>query len=353
MERSRAIEVLLVCDRPSWAYDSIARSLVKHNRDPSLELEIFHLKGREDALRRRARHYDAVFALGWQLLGSLGDGAVHDSLPFLDPSRTLTGIHSHHAFDDGGTLPERDVRPPAGLVEFLRRYRAVNAVSRRLADLFSGSGLTGVAYTPNGVDTELFRPIRAISEQGSLRVGFSGSKKHDWRKGVTEFIAPAASAPGLELRVAMPAEGLHVPLERMPEFYNEIDVYVCASSSEGFSLSVLEAAATGRPLISTRVGGSVELIEHGVNGFLVDREVEAIGEKLLLLRDDRELARRMGSESRRIVEERWSWKLRAPAWLEFIRRSVPEPRPRSRGGWIERAASRLARGVREDVQRRS
>ena len=38
----------------------------------------------------------------------------------------------------------------------------------------------------------------------------------------------------------------------MPKFYNKLDIY-CASSSEGFSLSVLEASATGIPVISTKV----------------------------------------------------------------------------------------------------
>jgi glycosyltransferase involved in cell wall biosynthesis len=344
------MKVLLLCDRPSWAYDSIARSLVRHNHDPSLELDVFHLKRREDELRKRARRYDSVFALGWQLLGTLEGGAVRETLSFLRPARTLTGIHSHHAFDDGRTLPDRDVPPPPALIEFLRRYRRVNAVSRRLARLFSAAGLSDVSYTPNGVDTDLFRPLRPISGTPPLRVGFSGSRKHDWRKGVSEFITPAASLDGVELHVAMPAEGKHVPQDRMPAFYNQIDVYVCASSSEGFSLSLLEAAATGRPLVSTRVGGSEELIEEGVNGFFVDRTVEAIREKLLLLRDDRELARRMGEASRRIVEERWSWTLRAPAWLRFIRESTLQAGLPT-AGWFERAASRLGLGSRRSMPR--
>lgn len=304
------MRVLLVCDRPNWAYDSIARALVKHNDDPALELEVFHAKDRARDLKKVRKDYDGIFVLGWQLLEPLG---------FLDRRRTLTGIHSHHSFDERATQPDRSVPPPRKLVKLLSRYRGVNAVSRRLAELFAASGLDDVVYTPNGVDAELFRSTAEIRSDGPLRVGFSGSRKHDWRKGVTEFIEPAADVAGVELRVAMPAEGSYVPLEKMPGFYNGVDAYVCASSSEGFSLSVLEAAASGRPIVSTRVGGSEDLIEDGVNGFLVDRDVDAIREKLVLLRDDRELARRMGAANRRIVEERWSWDHRAPAWLHFIR----------------------------------
>jgi glycosyltransferase involved in cell wall biosynthesis len=317
------VRVLLVCDRPNWAYDAIARALVKHNRDAELELDVFHLKGREDELRAAAAGYDGVFVLGWQLLAEL-NRRVRPRLRFLDRRRTLTGIHSHHSFDGRMTQPDRSVPPPRKLVRHLARFRGVNAVSRRLADLFRDAGLD-VVYTPNGVDTELFRPTSEIAAGGPLQVGFSGSRKHDWRKGVSEFIEPAAAVPGVELRIAMPGDELYVPLEEMPAFYNSVDVYVCASSSEGFSLSVLEAAATGRPVVSTRVGGCEELIEDGVNGFLVDRDVEAIRDKLVLLRDDRALARAMGAAARRIVEERWSWELRSEAWLDFIRGHL-EPR---------------------------
>lgn len=307
------MRVLLVSDRPNWAYAAIAHALVKHNDDPELELDTFHVKGRERELKKAAKRYDGVFVLGWQLL---------DLASSLDPARTLTGIHSHHAWDDRRTQPDASVAPPPGLVARLARYRGVNAVSDRLAGLFRDAGLHDVEYTPNGVDTELFRPMAPISADGPLRVGFSGSVKHDWRKGVTEFIEPAAAIDGVSLRVAMPTDGTYVPLDEMPGFYNAVDAYVCASSSEGFSLSVLEAAASGRPVVSTRVGGSEDLVEDGVNGFLVDRDVEAIREKLVLLRDDRALAARMGAESRRLVEERWSWTRRAPAWLSFIRQSL-------------------------------
>jgi glycosyltransferase involved in cell wall biosynthesis len=321
------VKVLLVCDRPNWAYDAIARALVKHNGDDELELAVFHLKGREHELRGAAGGFDGVFVLGWQLLADLDD-RIKPRLRYLERSRTLTGIHSHHSFDNRMTQPDRSVVPPPALVRFLARFPGVNAVSRRLTGLFRDAGLD-VAYTPNGVDTELFRPASYVAAGDRLRVGFSGSEKHDWRKGISEFIRPAAAVDGIDLRLAMPAEGAYVPLEEMPAFYNSIDVYVCASSSEGFSLSVLEAAASGRPIVSTRVGGSEELIEDGVNGFLVDRDVEAIREKLVLLRDDRELARSMGAAGRRIVEERWSWERRAPAWLDFIRDHI-EPRTTGR-----------------------
>jgi len=105
----------------------------------------------------------------------------------------------------------------------------------------------------------------------------------------------------------------------MPGFYNGIDVYLCASSSEGFSLSVLEAAACGRPIISTNVGGCEELIRNGENGFLVERDVDAIVEKLLFFKGHRDALRSMGEAARDIIETDWGWEQRAPGWINFIR----------------------------------
>ncbi len=331
--------VLIVCDRPNWAYDAIAKALVKCNDDPSLHFDVAYIKGGEVPLETIHKDYDVVFVMGWQLLGEIRkgpfnnllaqwlpfpDAKIVERLSFLDPKRTLTGIHSHHAWDSRQTQPDNNVLPPQNLIEFLQRYRGVNAVSQRLYDLFRQAGLTNVVYTPNGVDVELFKPEAEINLDGPLRVGFSGNKKHDWRKGITQFIEPACDLPGVELRLAMPQEEHYVPLEEMPQFYNEIDVYLCASSSEGFSLSVLEASACGRPVISTRVGGSEELIIEGVNGFLVDRDVQAIREKIEYFLARRDKVREMGAANRKIAAEKWSWERRAPAWLSFIKSHLPE-----------------------------
>lgn len=314
-------KVLLVCDRPYWAYDSIARALIKHNPYKELFLETFFIKGGTD-LRSVVEDYDMVFMLGWQLAGELQFLRVKKQFPFLDLSRVLTGIHSHHAWDNRATNPGENVSPPKRLVRFLNQFHAVNAVSFRLCSLFKEAGLRNVFYTPNGVDTDIFRPVKPLFSTGKLRAGYSGSLKHDWRKGITEFMEPACEKAGIDLIKAMPTDDHYVPLDSMPQFYNEIDVYLCASSSEGFSLSVLEAAACGRPVISTRVGGCEDLIVDGENGFLVDRNVDAIADKLKVLDENRELLIRMGRRNRAIVEERWSWAIRSEDWIKFIEENM-------------------------------
>jgi len=164
-------------------------------------------------------------------------------------------------------------------------------------------------------------PTNPLCRQDELVVGYSGSLKHDWRKGITEFIEPACRKAGVRLKKAMLADGHYVPHSEMASFYNEIDVYLCASSSEGFSLSVLEAAACGRPVISTRVGGCVDLIQDGENGFLVDRDVDVIAAKLKQLKDQPVKVRSMGEAIRTTIENHWTWEQRAQDWIKFIQSS--------------------------------
>ena len=119
----------------------------------------------------------------------------------------------------------------------------------------------------------------------------------------------------------MPQED-YVVLEAMPQFYNQIDVYLCASSSEGFSLSVLEASACGRPIVSTKISGCEELIIDNYNGFFVKRELDDIVSKLEHLHQNRNQLVEMGMNNRSEVEKKWSWRVRVEDWISFIQGAV-------------------------------
>lgn len=72
--------------------------------------------------------------------------------------------------------------------------------------------------------------------------------------------------------------------------YHALDAYVVSSRQEGGPKAVLEAMATGVPLISTRVGQATDLVRHGENGFLVDLEnAEALADWTERVAHDRNL----------------------------------------------------------------
>ncbi|MFZ2650220.1 MAG: glycosyltransferase family 4 protein [Burkholderiaceae bacterium] len=316
--------VLIVTDKPGWAYDTIAKGLVRYNNNEGLVLDIAAASVDMAFIEREHHRYDLVFPLGWtEIIAKQKKHAYAQRLPFLDRGRLITGIHSHRSWDDYASLPDYTPAPPPALLAELSRLRGINIISRRLYETFRTAGLTNIVLTENGVDTELFRPARPVPTERSapLIVGFSGSKdiaKHDTLKGFSEFIQPLGSIPNVRVRV-LGGRGIdQVKRADMPALYNDIDIYVCASTSEGFSQSVLEAAACARGVLSTRVGGCEDLIEEGRNGYFIPRSLQAIETLVRRLEADRALVARLGENNRRVVLERYAWSIRAADWLRFI-----------------------------------
>lgn len=87
---------------------------------------------------------------------------------------------------------------------------------------------------------------------------------------------------------------------------HESSVYVLPSYREGLPLSVLEAMATGRPIVTTDVPGCRETVEEGVNGFLVPaRSPERLAAAMEHFIVNPEAITRFGNASRRIAQERF------------------------------------------------
>ncbi len=93
-----------------------------------------------------------------------------------------------------------------------------------------------------------------------------------------------------------------------PEFFRRVNVLVQCSRMENLPYSMMEAMAWQRPVIATRVGGLPDLVEDGVNGFLVEPEDDetALAERMSRLAKDRELAVRMGQAGRTKLEKEFT-----------------------------------------------
>jgi glycosyltransferase involved in cell wall biosynthesis len=90
-------------------------------------------------------------------------------------------------------------------------------------------------------------------------------------------------------------------------FYAAFDALVLASGNEGTPVSAIEALASGRPVVATRVGGVPDVVRDGENGFLVEAgDVEAMADRLALLAADPGLSARLGETGRARVLPRYS-----------------------------------------------
>ncbi|MFZ1245075.1 MAG: TIGR03088 family PEP-CTERM/XrtA system glycosyltransferase [Azonexus sp.] len=105
------------------------------------------------------------------------------------------------------------------------------------------------------------------------------------------------------------AELAWLPGERSdtPDIMRGLDCFILPSLGEGISNTILEAMASGLPIIATAVGGNVELVQDGLNGSLVPpANPEALAKAIQGLAQQRESAKRMGEKSRQLVEAQYS-----------------------------------------------
>jgi glycosyltransferase involved in cell wall biosynthesis len=305
--------VLCIVDRPDWAHDRKTRALTTALAGQYRLVTRF----RSEVSDTDIDEAHLVLVYYWLVIDQLSrlKRAFNRAR-----DRLMLGVCSEYELEGTWRRP--------GLRMLSTLPRAIFANNLRLRKQLEATLGREVFYTPNGVDTGFFRPALAPPPAGPLRVGWAGSltNQSSVHRGVREFIAPAVAAvEGAELRLAVREDRWRNPAE-MLEFYQSLDVYVCASRSEGTPNPCLEAAACGVPVVTTRVGNMPELIRDGANGLFVTRNVDDMAAALRRLRDDPELRVRMGGAARASVED-WDWRHQAPRYAEMFQAVLDERLP--------------------------
>lgn len=108
-----------------------------------------------------------------------------------------------------------------------------------------------------------------------------------------------------------------------------IDIGVLCSDTEGFSNTILEYMAYGKPVIATHVGGNPEAVADGDTGCLGKADDPAeLASTLLALATDPQRREAMGRRGRLRVESEFSWERSLKSWDELLRSLVPGKRTR-------------------------
>ena len=95
--------------------------------------------------------------------------------------------------------------------------------------------------------------------------------------------------------------------EKLPDVLAACDVFAQTSEYEGFSFSLLEASAARKPIMSFAVGGNVDIIQDGVNGYMpIWCDIKQYANRLLMLINDKNLRVRLGENAWRICKEKFS-----------------------------------------------
>ena len=126
-------------------------------------------------------------------------------------------------------------------------------------------------------------------------------------------------ADSLQVADAVTFKGF-VSREQMPPLYREADVFVLPSQQEGMSIALLEAMASGLPVIVTETGGTAELVTQGQNGEIVPwSDVPALTQALHNMLNTENARHQMGVESRRRALQ-FGWQVLAARYIELCER---------------------------------
>ena len=101
-----------------------------------------------------------------------------------------------------------------------------------------------------------------------------------------------------------------IPHDKIISYYTDSQVFVFMGRNEGIPRSILEAMACGKPVIAAPNSGIPDVIEDGINGFLVNNnQPNLLAEKIITLLNDKKYRENIGQSARKTIEEKFTWEL--------------------------------------------
>lgn len=223
-----------------------------------------------------------------------------------------------------GYLGERWVRGS-------RKYDFIISTSRWMVEALSDNWPANLLrWIPNGVDTTAFHPREELaSPSKSLNIFYAGRivslKAHATliaafsialRRGLKATLHLAGDGPQIKAVRRQIFESdlssrvvLHGMVEKsaMPELFRQMDIYVSPSRFEGLPITVLEAMASGLPIISTDIEAVGGLLERDYATLVPPDNPRLLAMAILKACKNTDLIDQMGKRGRRVVEEKFSW----------------------------------------------
>lgn len=327
-------KILILADTPNWAYHNIQKFIVAQLSDrfdfytdficfqqppsaPTLRKRVsrFVFQLRNKHFRRVLKStetYDVVVQLGFYF-------TRWGKLPFRS-NNLVKGIYTD------GFPPQMvdEADSEINIEQFVEKYlgdaTAVVCGSKTIEDRFKDKH-PWVTYANGPLCKRNFQRIKPkiLNKSSRFVVGWTGTPNRPF-KGFHDYIVPAVERaaqmrPGLELKTRFSG-----PLETLPRFYDDVDVILIASSADAGPSLFAEGGLCEVPSISTRIGFPSEVIEHGLNGLFVKRNVEEMAMALVRLYDDRELLLSMSRRIRLDIDQSLGEEINRKRWLELFSR---------------------------------
>lgn len=242
--------------------------------------------------------------------------------------------------------------------------RAIRAVFDRANELIIGSPsfaeevhenhgtpLARFTIIPGAINADHFRPRvdRALGEIGPCPTLLYHGRV-DRRKGVLELIEAAERlhSQGRKFRLVVSGIGPdldaakelcaskalndiieftgYVSYAEAPEIYRAADMFISPTWSEGFSNTILEAMASGLPIVAARAIGVVDCLTGGENALFHEiHDVEGLTQQIVTMLDDAPLCRRLAENALKEIQTKYRWPVIAAQIVERLHHICSHP----------------------------
>jgi len=246
-----------------------------------------------------------------------------------------------------------------------RQSDAFVCMSRRLLSECQEHGLppSRLYHIPNGVDTQRFRPPSSVQERNDLRDKLQIPRDCRYgiiigavekRKGIDLLVevaeklrsrgqeirflvvGPDGAGPGEDgvdmtyvrtIKERILAKGLRDSVlllgfrENTEEYLRAADFFIFTSRSEGFGTALIEAMATGLPVVTLNIPGvTTDIISHAQDGIIIEQEEpEAFAEAILKFLSEPEYAQTLGASARATVLAKFDFSIVSQKYSELYR----------------------------------
>ena len=201
-----------------------------------------------------------------------------------------------------------------------------------------------IIHIPNGVDTSVFYPIGSLREKTRLRekltlpdkkiVAFIGRLDPQKRADLLieifnelgkvredSHLVIIGGGPEKEKIESMLNKNIAFAgtVDNVNDYLRASDLFVLPSLAEGMSNVILEAMATGLPVISTKISSNQEIIDNGTSGILLDIEDRAgLKENIIRILGDSAFGDKLGQNARSRIVENFSIETVAAKYIELF-----------------------------------
>ena len=327
-------KIAIVIDKEGWAYSNTSNQ-IKKNLSQYYDIDIIPIDIFGDNVVKLfilVSTYDLVFfmwraLISWlysdyskKLMKDLGFSFEEFIKKYLKEKNIIAGVYDQLFLN---AEKER--------TDFiLSNVKGYMVCSQRLKEIYDKFEKKPKMVISHGVDLQLFKMVDKNKYDNlgnrTLKIGWTGNskfldEKDDDLKGVQKVIKPAIEELinenyNIELKIADRNIKM-LPHDEMYKYYNEIDIYVCASRTEGIPNTILEAMACGVPVISTDVGIVPEVLGKKQKEFIIERTKDDLKNKIKELVENKQKLKELSEENLQQIRG-WSWEEKTKQYKAFF-----------------------------------